>query len=905
MKRLRDSIDRRRIAGVIVLAATLVSLLIAGRSSSLNPAPMPGGSPPTGATAFIKIEFGLKSKEPRQWQGSISVDSGEILNTVGWHFLPPDRVIDKNHWQLDTRLFVDRTIRYAGQDSLPPGFPILPNGVECEVKATPLASFRVQTNHGSFSFTLADLQAAGRLPFFDGDAAAVVTPAPRALTEGGATQHDFPAAAVLGDRLFVAWVAYHNDANTVYLAELQNGQWKVYRAAEAWGDYFGAAVAAHGGDRVVVSWSEYKNDRWRLISRAWNTALSRWETVRYVAENGRRQMFQRMATDAAGNAWIVWQEFRDGQSDIFLSRLAGTAWESPRQASESAADDWAPDIATAPDGTVYVAWDGYQAGHYDIFLRSFTGSTRSPVIRVTSGETYDANVSLAVDPSNRLWMAWEEGGPNWGKDWGMLGKPGSRTHESRQVRLVAYQGGAFREPAVPLMETVPGWLRSMHEYPQVAIGNNGLPYVFFRHYLHRIPTEDNQRTVRIGPESRVLAPWQETNRQMWDIFLTGFDGAKWLPVRQLPRSTGRCNMRLALARYPGGLWYIWPTDGRSYADPRVQTAQLQYAQMPTADQPAPRPAMKPYVSPPAQASSAAATEPADLARVREVRWRHDPPLRLFRGDLHRHTDISADGMQDGDILDAYRYALDAASLDFLAVTDHSGHERLNYFCYDWWRSRQMATLFNNPGRFITFFAYERTVTYPGGHRNIISTRRDFMPFRISDEEYTGVESYTERLFPYLHRQGDLAIPHTTAAGGGTSWQGKDSTVEPVVEIFQGFRGSYEAPEAPNRAPGSVNTDGLVWSAWARGWRLGVIASSDHLSTHQSYACVYAPELTPQAIHEAIRARCTFAATDNIIVKLEARTAGGRSWKMGEELETDGKPELHLEIEGTETCRESN
>ena len=146
----------------------------------------------------------------------------------------------------------------------------------------------------------------------------------------------------------------------------------------------------------------------------------------------------------------------------------------------------------------------------------------------------------------------------------------------------------------------------------------------------------------------------------------------------------------------------------------------------------------------APVAPAAPTEKRDIEAVRAARWQKD---RLFRGDLHRHTDISADADRDGDILDTYRYAIDAAALDFLAVTDHSGAQRLNYYRYDWWRNRQIATLFDNPGRFVTFFAYERTVTYPGGHRNIISARRDAQPFRISDEEFSGVKSYATRLFP--------------------------------------------------------------------------------------------------------------------------------------------------------------
>ena len=180
---------------------------------------------------------------------------------------------------------------------------------------------------------------------------------------------------------------------------------------------------------------------------------------------------------------------------------------------------------------------------------------------------------------------------------------------------------------------------------------------------------------------------------------------------------------------------------------------------------------------------------------------------------------------------------------------------------------------------------------------MISTRRDMVPFRISDEEFHGTESYGERLYPNLIENGDIAIAHTTAGGGGTDWRDWDLEAEPVVEIFQAHRGSYESADSPAVAGAVRNRDGLVSSAWSRGRRLGVIAASDHRSTHQSYACVYAPELTRDAIHAAIKQRRTYAATDNIIVKFEA-AAGGRLYKMGEELSAAGPPELRVEVHGT-------
>jgi hypothetical protein len=849
----------------------------------------------------VQLAFGLHATAARQWEGSFSATKGEVAALWGWHFLAPDRVFDGNHFSFQARLFNDPSARYKGQDKLPS--PVLPNGVFAGVRATPEATFRVATNHGNFEFRWADLKASGRLTFLDGDAAVTYTAPVEHLTCGAASQHDFPSAAALAGDLYVAWDTYHNEANLVYLAVRRQGKWQVERATSRWGNYYGTAVAADGRGGVHVVWSEYANDRWQLMSRAFTPATGQWSAAEPVAPRGRRQMFHKMTTDASGRPWIVWQEFANGNFDIFAASHSAQGWSQPLRISNSEANDWDPAIAAAPDGRVWIAWDSYDRGNYDIFMRAIRGGKLEPLVQVTAAPTYDAHPSLAVDPANRVWLAWEEGGADWGKDNGVLGKPGASLLASRAIRLVRYADGRFSEPSAPLADSVPAWLSSMQQFPTVAIGANGLPYVFFRHYLHRLPETADEVDIRAGGLAAKVAPWHEVPRAVWDTFVAGFDGAHWLPACELAESGGRSATQSATVMAAGKLVHLWSSDGRSYIKPRVASAQLRFVELETADAPAAIAKLQPFVSIAGTSAGAAPTEKQDLARVHAERWEaaspgRPEPLRLLRGDLHRHTDISADSQWDGDIVDTFRYATDAAALDFLAVTDHTGHELLNYFHYDWWRTRQVTTLFNNPGKFVALFGYERTVPYPGGHRNVISTRADMQPFRIADEENTGLESYGDRLFPYMKQHGEFAIPHTTATGAGTTWRENDAVAEPVTEIFQGLRGAYEAKDGINKGVGMSQPDGLVSTAWTKGLHIGVIASSDHYSTHQSYACVYAAQFTPESIHDAMKRRSTFAATDNIVIRFEAISRDGKTYSMGQEFEATDPPELHAVLKGT-------
>jgi hypothetical protein len=159
--------------------------------------------------------------------------------------------------------------------------------------------------------------------------------------------------------------------------------------------------------------------------------------------------------------------------------------------SQSAANDWNPAIASAPDGAIYIAWDGYERGSYNLYLRAIREGQLGQTVQVTDSAMFNAHASLAVDRRNRVWIAWDESGPNWGKDWGVLGKPGTPLHASRDIRLVALENGRFLEPQQPLKQVVTAWLGGMNEYPQLAVAPNGVIQIFFRHYLHRLPTTDD------------------------------------------------------------------------------------------------------------------------------------------------------------------------------------------------------------------------------------------------------------------------------------------------------------------------------------------------------------------------------------------------------------------------------
>jgi hypothetical protein len=176
-----------------------------------------------------------------------------------------------------------------------------------------------------------------------------------------------------------------------------------------------------------------------------------------------------------------------------------------------------------------------------------------------------------------------------------------------------------------------------------------------------------------------------------------------------------------------------------------------------------------------------------------------------------------------------------------------------------------------------------------------------LPRLVNDQGVSGQD--TKMLYACLRELGGICAVHTSATGMGTDWRDNDPAVEPIVEIFQGHRNSYEhlgAPRVarrPGEAIGGWKPLGIIWNALAMQYRLGYQASSDHISTHISYAFAIAEKPSREAIFDAFKNRHCYAATDNIV--LDVRCG---EHLMGDEFTTRDPVRLKILARGTGPIR---
>jgi hypothetical protein len=783
-------------------------------------------------------------------------------------------------------------------------------------------------DHGTFAFNPAALGLDAPASFLDGRVTVQRAVAATDLgicrsASGALVYNDFSAMCVMPDgETWTAFVAYTGRANPRLGFKEEPPSFEVLRQApcndqlfvvreidgvasapvavtDGGLDLFMPAIASDRAGGAAVFWSQAEAQNWDLYVRTWRDGS--WAPPARLTTDANPDIY--CVAEAVGDrVWIAWQSLAEGVSRIMLGRLAedGSRLDTTVALTDGTSNCWMPALAADSGGNLAVGYDTYAKGNYDVHCAIVSPS--GEVLRripVATSLKFEDRASVAFDAQDRLWIAWEEAGEKWGKDCGNGKSVGERIDDGRIIRVQCIDGERRLAPVgdleslFPLQQTIltvfgrpvrtrDSVFRESKRYvyyPRLVAGADGRMYLAYREHDYQPDKAMSYQTI-------------------WSDRLTVLTGDRWCEPMRVLLSDGNRHAAPALCALPrGGVAVASAGDGRSSVN-RKQCAENQNVRVgrvvPVGAVQAPRLVAVETVESAAVDPDAVA-EAAAVARMRAHRARAGgTTYRILRGDFHRHTSFSGDsGNGDGCIDDAFRYALDAAALDTMGNGDHDN----GGFEYPWYVTQKFYDVYLLPDRFVPMFSYERSVAAKGpcGHRNIVMARRGtrVLPvFGRNAIDENGSIQDTRMLFRFLREEGAISIPHTIGTGAGANFVDYAPDVDPVVEIYQGCRNAYEYPDCP-RGIKQGNDPGFYWNLLKAGKTYGVIASSDHRSTHMSYAMLYVDDMTREAVLEAFRKRHCYAATDNIL--LDVRIG---DHIMGDVFEQTAAPVLHVQVGGT-------
>ncbi|HEY3839002.1 MAG TPA: hypothetical protein VGL72_20655 [Bryobacteraceae bacterium] len=907
-------------AGIVILVTLLWSQITGGldalrararadEAMRKAYASQPGGASEENLFAVL-ILMGVGDREPSEWNGTVGITSGDIDAIDGYRFELPDRVLPQGGWRMKTNL--DKILSSSPvEGSGVSGTVVMPKGLLITGRGADGTNLAIESNNGRCDVAPMQL-VAGTAKACSGRITAMRVPNVTDLSGTELREHDFPAlgAGAKPGELWATWTSFHDNRQELNLRHFGDSRWSrllpVGHATDlAERDLYRPQVAVDETGTPWLIWSGQPAGEpagnWEIFAMAFRDQV--WEKPVTLSSNPGPDIDPHVAQGPHGSIYVTWQSLEGRASQIRMRSLTGGKWSEIVHVTDTPQDNWAPAIAVGSDGAAWIAWDRYNKS-YDVYARHYTAQAGlGPEVAVAATERFEAYASVAIDHNGRPWIAYETGGVNWGKDLGAaLGEkaPGTPLGGPRQIEIVCLDGDRMlAPPTLPTGDALALGSQSNSD-PLLYFDPNGTAWLTFKRRYSRNAYRPST---------------------LWETYLTRLDGDHWTTPMPLAKSWTRKSTHMTMAASGGRLWAFWPNENRDWAfasRPHSNRVMAGSIALPAS---AAAPALRPWTPPAVSARAIPAHESEDVAAIRAHRA---GALRIVRGDLHRHTELSQDigGLDDGALVEFYRYMIDAASMDFGASTDHQGGGT------DYWNylTQEFADMFHFPQRFSSLYAYERNMGNPFGHRNIIHTRRNYsiLPFfQRMDKEFEmpdtpdgelltfnsmsfggAVPNDTQLLYESLRKSGGLAIPHTSATDTmGTDWRDNDPKLDPVLEIYQGARQNYETKNAPRgikdgeeaKALGGYQEAGLVWNAWKKGYRIGVIASSDHYSTHISYAMVYTPSTSREAIFNSIRQRHTYGATDNIVLEFWLG-----SHFMGDDFTAASPQRIRVRVQGTDT-----
>lgn len=258
------------------------------------------------------------------------------------------------------------------------------------------------------------------------------------------------------------------------------------------------------------------------------------------------------------------------------------------------------------------------------------------------------------------------------------------------------------------------------------------------------------------------------------------------------------------------------------------------------------------------------------------------PFGVYYGDIHNHCNIS---YGHGSIEDAYDNA--RLQLDFASVTGHAwwhdmppaqgrlkglveyhqrGFERLDSV---WDHVQEVTEGVHQDGRFVSFLSFEWHSSAHGDHCFYYNGARGEI-LRKPDMEQ--MRAAMRR----LKQQGidTMMIPHHICyldGYRGIHWDDFDPEFTPVVEMVS-MHGCGEHDDAPRpylHSMGPRDGRSSLIAGLNRGFRFGLIGSSDHHAAHpgshgHGRMAVWAENLSRDGVWRAIHERRTYALTGDRI-----------------------------------------
>lgn len=177
----------------------------------------------------------------------------------------------------------------------------------------------------------------------------------------------------------------------------------------------GMAVAPSGN--IYTVWEDDRNGNYDIYLSSSTDGGSSFYTDVQIDNDGANQQRPAIVTHGSSNVYVVWQDYRNGNWDIYFARStnSGASFGTPTQVSDAggSSEQSYPDIAVAGNDNIYVVWQDQRNGNWDIYSAVSTddGNSFEQNVRVNSNPSPvidQRSPSIALNNNDAVFVAWQD-----------------------------------------------------------------------------------------------------------------------------------------------------------------------------------------------------------------------------------------------------------------------------------------------------------------------------------------------------------------------------------------------------------------------------------------------------------------------------------------------------------------
>jgi uncharacterized repeat protein (TIGR02543 family) len=235
---------------------------------------------------------------------------------------------------------------------------------------------------------------------------------------------EFGSASINNDRpttcsdsegnIWATWHAAATDNRDIYIGKLTTGE-----------EYFGdsknltdnstdqrnPAMAVGSDDKLYVAWQDNRRGNWDIYISTSNDGTN-WSAETRVTDSNDNQINPAIVVDSSNNAYIVWEDDRNGNQDIYVAiSNNGFVTKTISQITLDNSNQVEPAIAADSDNTVYVVWTDTRNSKNDIYGAASNNGPWTNVAIVNNANN-QSNPAIATEAvGSILHMVWVDDTP--------------------------------------------------------------------------------------------------------------------------------------------------------------------------------------------------------------------------------------------------------------------------------------------------------------------------------------------------------------------------------------------------------------------------------------------------------------------------------------------------------------